>query len=185
MEKRYLFNVYNFCKSLCVINVGSPHGYILFYIYLIKCGWLEWFITANCRDLQITYCIVHHSQLPGLTGHILYITAGTYSSPTVQHTAANCRDLQFTYCIQLTGLTVHILYTTDGTYSSHTVQYTTANCRDLQFTYCIVHHSQLPGLTVHLLYSTPQPTDGTYSSPTVQYATANCLTPQPTAGTYL
>ena len=26
MEKWYLFNVYTFCKSLCVINVGSPYG---------------------------------------------------------------------------------------------------------------------------------------------------------------
>ena len=50
MGKWYLFNVYTFCKSLCVINVGSSYGlhgapYIFYptnhnWSYMINCGWL-------------------------------------------------------------------------------------------------------------------------------------------------
>ena len=53
MEKIYLFNVYIFCKSLCVINVGSPYGLhvdsYIFNIYMIRCGWLgcQYCLTYN------------------------------------------------------------------------------------------------------------------------------------------
>ena len=44
MGKLYLFNMYSFCKYLCVINVRSPYGLhgdpIYIYIYMIKCDWL-------------------------------------------------------------------------------------------------------------------------------------------------
>ena len=43
MEKWYLFNVYTFCKSLCVINVGSPyglHGDPIYIWYLYDQMWL-------------------------------------------------------------------------------------------------------------------------------------------------
>ena len=43
MGKWYLFNVYTFCKSLCVINVVSPYYMgcpYIFCIYMTKCGWL-------------------------------------------------------------------------------------------------------------------------------------------------
>ena len=43
MEKWYLFNVYTFCKSLYVINVGSPyglHGDPIYISYLNDQTWL-------------------------------------------------------------------------------------------------------------------------------------------------
>ena len=44
MEKLYLFNVYTYCKSLCVINVGSPymvyHGDTIYISYLYDQMWL-------------------------------------------------------------------------------------------------------------------------------------------------
>ena len=44
MGKLYLFNVYTFCKSLCVINEGSPpyglHEDPIFILYLYDHMWL-------------------------------------------------------------------------------------------------------------------------------------------------
>ena len=42
MGKLYLFNVYTFWKSLCVINVGSPyyHGDPIYILYLNDHMWL-------------------------------------------------------------------------------------------------------------------------------------------------
>ena len=43
MGKWYLFNVYTFCKSLCVINEGSPyglHGVPIYIVYLYDHMWL-------------------------------------------------------------------------------------------------------------------------------------------------
>ena len=43
MGKWYLFNVYTFCKSLCVINKVSPyglHGVPVYILYLYDHMWL-------------------------------------------------------------------------------------------------------------------------------------------------
>ena len=43
MGKWYLFRVFTFCKSLCVINVGSPyasHGVPIYILYLYDQMWL-------------------------------------------------------------------------------------------------------------------------------------------------
>ena len=43
MGKWYIFNVYTFCKSLCVINEGSPyglHGDPIYILYLYDHMWL-------------------------------------------------------------------------------------------------------------------------------------------------
>ena len=51
MEKLYLYNVYTFCKSLCVINVGSPYGlhadpiyiwYLYDQMWLVGWYWCEY-----------------------------------------------------------------------------------------------------------------------------------------------
>ena len=50
MGKRYLFNVYTFCKSLCVINEGSPyglHGDPIYILYLYDHLWL-----VGCRVMS-------------------------------------------------------------------------------------------------------------------------------------
>ena len=43
--------MYTFCKSQCVINVGSPYGLhgvpYIFHIYMVKCGWLGSKITMS------------------------------------------------------------------------------------------------------------------------------------------
>ena len=47
MGKWYLFNVYTFCKSLCVINEGSPyglHGDLKYILYLYDHMWLVGYI---------------------------------------------------------------------------------------------------------------------------------------------
>ena len=55
MEKLYLFNVYTFCKSLRVINVGSPYGVpwgtpYIFHVYMIRCGWLGTLLAPVAED---------------------------------------------------------------------------------------------------------------------------------------
>ena len=62
MEKWYLFNVYTFSKSLCVINVGSPyglHGDPIYIWYLYDQMWLvgkvSQRITRNGSDVHIDY----------------------------------------------------------------------------------------------------------------------------------
>ena len=45
MGKLYLFNVHTFCKSLCVINVGSP--YDLQGVYMCKA-----FTKCECPHIQ-------------------------------------------------------------------------------------------------------------------------------------
>ena len=50
MEKWYLFNVYTFCKSLCVINAGSPYGLQgdpIYISYLYDQMWL----VGMCNEL--------------------------------------------------------------------------------------------------------------------------------------
>ena len=54
MGKLYLFNVYAFCKSLCVINVVSPyglHGFPIYILYLYDQMWLVWLIYIYEYDL--------------------------------------------------------------------------------------------------------------------------------------
>ena len=62
MEKWYLFNVYTFCKSLCVINVGSPYGFHgdpIYIWYLYDQMWLVGYLLYDCTQctvLRVLYC---------------------------------------------------------------------------------------------------------------------------------
>ena len=52
MGKLFLLNVYNFCKSQCVINVRSPynlHGIQIYILYLYDQMWLvgKWSLSDN------------------------------------------------------------------------------------------------------------------------------------------
>ena len=53
-KKRYLFNVYTFCKSLYVLLTWGPHMVYkrtpyIFYIYMIRCGWLGCIFDTDCN----------------------------------------------------------------------------------------------------------------------------------------
>ena len=78
MEKLYLFNVYTFCKSLCIINVGSPYGlhgdpiYIwylydqmwlvgLSFIVTLKCGVRDDFHAHTATIIEICHITVQRS----------------------------------------------------------------------------------------------------------------------------
>ena len=58
MGKLYLFNACTFCKSIYVINEGSPYGLpcgtpYIFYIYMIKCvGWVNIQADFGCESHQ-------------------------------------------------------------------------------------------------------------------------------------
>ena len=70
--------MYTFCKSLYVINVGSPYGLprgphmvyhgapYIFLIYMIKCGWLGCHVKSDYArtTFQHTPCMPYTSHLP-------------------------------------------------------------------------------------------------------------------------
>ena len=57
MGKLYLFNVYIFCKSLCVSNLASPyglHGVPIYILYLDDQMWLVWHKLILMLTIQYT-----------------------------------------------------------------------------------------------------------------------------------
>ena len=79
MEKWYLFNVYTFCKSPCVINVGSPyglHGDPIYIWYLYDQMWLVGYIYiyiyiyvySQNSDIVTIYYYMHFTTLL----HVIY-----------------------------------------------------------------------------------------------------------------
>ena len=57
MGKLYLFNVYTFCKSLCVINEGSPYGLHWVPIYIAYLYDHMWLVGLWCADGNYPHCV--------------------------------------------------------------------------------------------------------------------------------